>query len=44
MNKNLTITSVLGAFTIVMGAFGAHALKNKLSIEGMDAFETAVRY
>lgn len=44
MHKNLTITSVLGILTIILGAFGAHALKNKLSIDGISSFETAVRY
>jgi uncharacterized membrane protein YgdD (TMEM256/DUF423 family) len=44
MNKNLTITSVLGILTIILGAFGAHALSKTLTIEGMNSFETAVRY
>tara|TARA_R110002096_G_scaffold370257_1_gene563697 strand:+ start:2128 stop:2505 length:378 start_codon:yes stop_codon:yes gene_type:complete len=44
MYKNLTITSVLGILTIILGAFGAHALSKTLTIEGMNSFETAVRY
>ena len=44
MNKNLVITSVLGAVTIILGAFGAHALKEVLSISEIKSFETAVRY
>ena len=44
MNKNLTITSVLGVITIILGAFGAHALSKSLTIEGLDSFETAVLY
>ncbi|TYP99449.1 uncharacterized membrane protein YgdD (TMEM256/DUF423 family) [Tenacibaculum adriaticum] len=44
MYKNLTITSLLGALTIILGAFGAHALKKQLSVEAMQSFETAVRY
>ncbi|WP_347173674.1 DUF423 domain-containing protein [Polaribacter uvawellassae] len=44
MNKNLTITSVLGILTIVLGAFGAHALSEILTVDGMNSFETAVRY
>lgn len=44
MNKNLTLTSVIGVITIILGAFGAHALSKTLTIEGMDSFETAVRY
>lgn len=44
MNKNLVITSVLGAVTIILGAFGAHALKEVLSISEIKSFETGVRY
>jgi len=44
MNKNLVITSFIGAFTIILGAFGAHALKDMLSIEELKSFETAVKY
>ncbi len=44
MYKNLTTASVLGALAVVLGAFGAHALKNKLSPEALNSFETAVKY
>ena len=44
MNKNLTITSLLGLLAIILGAFGAHALKNSLSVEELQSFSTAVRY
>ena len=44
MYKNLTTTSVLGITAVILGAFGAHALKTKLSPEAMQSFETAVRY
>ncbi|MFD2530296.1 MULTISPECIES: DUF423 domain-containing protein [Polaribacter] len=44
MFKNLIITSVLGALAIVLGAFGAHALKESLSATELLSFETAVRY
>lgn len=44
MNKNLTITSILGAITIILGAFGAHALKERLGIQELKSFETAVKY
>jgi len=44
MYKNLTITSVLGIIAILLGAFGAHALKKTLTIEGLESFETGVRY
>jgi uncharacterized membrane protein YgdD (TMEM256/DUF423 family) len=44
MHKNLTITSFLGILAIGLGAFGAHALKKTLTIDGLQSFETAVRY
>ncbi len=44
MYKNLTITSLLGITAVILGAFGAHALKTKLSPEALQSFETAVRY
>lgn len=44
MNKNLAITSFLGAITIILGAFGAHSLKDTLDTVAINSFETAVRY
>jgi len=45
MTKNiLGIASVLALITIILGAFGAHALKDKLDPESMQSFETGVRY
>jgi len=44
MYKKLTITSLLGFLAIILGAFGSHALKNKLSIEAINSFNTAVQY
>ncbi|WP_271406712.1 DUF423 domain-containing protein [Tenacibaculum soleae] len=44
MYKNLTISSFLGIIAVILGAFGAHALKTKLSEEAMQSFQTAVRY
>jgi len=44
MFKNLIITSLLGILAIILGAFGAHALKDTLSTESLLSFETAVRY
>ena len=44
MRKNLTIVSFLGALTIILGAFGAHALKEILTIDQLNSFETAVHY
>ena len=44
MFKNLVVTCFLGMLVIVLGAFGAHALKEILTIEQIKSFETAVRY
>ncbi len=44
MKINLGIASLIGALTIVLGAFGAHALQDILSANGLKSFETAVRY
>jgi len=44
MYKNLTVAAVLGMIAVVLGAFGAHALKSKLTPEALESFETAVRY
>jgi len=44
MFKNLIITSLLGITAIVLGAFGAHALKDTLTVDQLLSFETGVRY
>lgn len=44
MFKNITIAAALGIVAIILGAFGAHALKNSLSASVLQSFETAVRY
>lgn|SRR5579864_6226919 len=40
----LLIGSILGLLGVVFGAFGAHALRSRLSPEMLAVFETAVRY
>ena len=41
----LVIGSILGGTGVMIGAFGAHALKNLLESSGrMETFETAVKY
>lgn len=35
---------MLGGIAVILGAFGAHALKATLSEEAIQSFETAVRY
>ena len=43
--KNLLIISgISGAFCVVLGAMGAHALKDKIPAENLQIFETAVKY
>jgi uncharacterized membrane protein YgdD (TMEM256/DUF423 family) len=45
MNKKILITaSILGIISIILGAFGAHALKELIPIESQQTFETGVRY
>jgi uncharacterized membrane protein YgdD (TMEM256/DUF423 family) len=44
MKRNLIITVLLGCVAIVLGAFGAHALKDFLSLSELKSFETGVRY
>ena len=45
MNKTILLTAcILGISGIIFGAFGAHMLKNLLSIELQQTFETGVRY
>ncbi|MEL6778348.1 MAG: DUF423 domain-containing protein [Cyanobacteria bacterium J06597_16] len=38
------IASILGALSVAGGAFGAHALKGKLTETALGSFETGVRY
>ena len=42
--KILPVASLLGMIAIILGAFGAHALKKVLSIEQLNTFETGVKY
>jgi len=40
----LLIGAILGFFGVALGAFGAHGLKNRLSPEMLEVFDTGVRY
>ena len=42
--KILLVATFLGLTAIVLGAFGAHALKKVLSVEQLQSFEVGVRY
>lgn len=40
----LTLASLSGMTAVIFGAFGAHALKNRLDAYSLGVFETAVQY
>ncbi len=45
MEKKLILTAaIMGAIAIILGAFGAHALKKVLSESQLNTFEVGVRY
>jgi uncharacterized membrane protein YgdD (TMEM256/DUF423 family) len=45
MNKKILITgAILGVLAVILGAFGSHGLKDLISIEAQQTFETGVRY
>lgn len=45
MDKKIIATAaVLGCIAIILGAFGAHALKEVLDVNQLISFETGVRY
>ncbi len=45
MNKKVLITAaLLGLISIILGAFGAHGLKELISTESLQTFETGVKY
>ena len=45
MNKKIVLTGLaFGILAIILGAFGAHGLKQFLSIEQLSSFEVGVKY
>lgn len=45
MHKRYLVTAgILGALAVGLGAFGAHSLKEMLTPQSLNTFETAVRY
>ena len=44
LNSFLRIAACLGALSVVLSAFGAHALKRLAPPKAVEIFETAVRY
>lgn len=43
-NIFLSMAAILGGLSVALGAFGAHALKEKLTERSLEIFETGVRY
>ena len=43
-NKIIKTAILLGMIAIILGAFGAHALKKVLSVEQLATFETGIKY
>ena len=44
MNRFLALGSLFAFLAVAAGAFGAHALRSRLSAESLGIFETAARY
>ncbi len=45
MEKKITsVAALMGITAIILGAFGAHALKKHLSVEQLGSFEIGVKY
>ena len=45
MNKKLLVLgAILGGLAVILGAFGAHGLKDLISPESINVYETGVRY
>lgn len=42
--KMISVAAILGMTAIILGAFGAHALKKVLGAEQLTIFETGVKY
>ena len=42
--KIACVAALMGMTAIILGAFGAHALKKQLSVEQLGSFETGVKY
>lgn len=45
MDRKIVLTgTLLGGLSVILGAFGAHALKKVLTVDELTSFETGVRY
>lgn len=43
-NNFITLAGIIGAITVALGAFGAHALKDKIAPDTLEIYKTAVLY
>ncbi len=44
MKSYISLGACFAAVAVVLGAFGAHALKEKISVQQLQVFETGVKY
>ncbi|MBE7178884.1 MAG: DUF423 domain-containing protein [Mucilaginibacter polytrichastri] len=45
MNKSILMTAAItGALAVILGAFGAHALKSRISEQALETWHTGVQY
>lgn len=44
MKTYISLASVFAAIAVILGAFGAHALKEKITLTQLQVFETGVKY
>lgn len=44
MKTYIYLASVFAAIAVILGAFGAHALKEKITLSQLQVFETGVKY
>ena len=45
MNKKILISaSILGMLAVILGAFAAHGIENKVTEDAIETFQTGVRY
>jgi Uncharacterized small membrane protein len=44
MNSRLRIAALFGMISVILGALGSHALKERLSADALYSFEVGVRY
>ena len=44
MNRWILVASIAGATSVILGAFGAHALETRLAADKLASWQTAVQY